>query len=869
MNDMKHFALYFGIVTALVVSCSTKEIDIQASQQDNEVFYASFELPTEDGTKVYANEDLHLRWTADDRVSIFGKNTYNQQYKFIGETGDNSGGFNKVDGAEYVTGNPISHTVSVYPYQEGTKISESETITLTLPAEQYYAENTFGLGANTMVSVSSDNFLQYKNVGGYLMIKLYGDGVSVSSITLKGNNGEKLAGKSTITMPIDGIPSVTLANDATLDLTLNCATQPIQLGATTEESTQFWFVVPPITFSKGFTIIVNEVTGGVFEKSTSKSITIERNKLSKMSAMEVEKNMPSGNIVFADVIAKYACVEKFDADGDGEVSYEEAENAQSLEGLFTNWTSVSSFDEIRFFTNVSSTEGVFTNLQQLKSISIPNNITTLGTFENCTNLKSVTLPRELRELPTKCFKGCSSLVSIILPEGIVSIPDQCFYLCESLVSVALPDQITNIGKLAFSECSALEEILLPSALSLINNGAFSGCSALIGVNLPQGLKTIEESAFNRCGFKTIIIPDGVSLGSGVFSGCKELLTVALPSSLNSLPDNTFYNCEKLESVKWPDNLKTIGQRAFYGCFFANKNYTFELPLSVNNIGERAFDGVHHLIIPSTSTVTIADRSLGSTISTLVYVPANMVDMYKARTNWNYYREFIRSIGDYPAELGISQTIAESIDLGLSVKWASWNIGASAPEESGAFFAWGETFPKWEYSWTSYQYSDGNYNGLTKYCTSSTYGSGGFTDNKTVLESIDDAATQIWGGGWRMPTRSEMDELLKNCTWTAYSINGIEGFKISSNKEGFEDKWIFLPKVGTRGELRSYSSYFRLAGLYWSSALNTYSVNTAINIVIEQSINSSFYRVSGILSGGGFSEHSYRYLGGSIRAVIGK
>ena len=866
---MKHFALFLGLASLLVASCSIQEEDISTPILDDVVFYASFEQPAEVGTRVYANEDLLLRWTADDRVSIFNKITYNQQYVFTGETGDNAGGFRKVDTDEFVTGNAISHVVSIYPYQETIKITESEVITANLPAEQAYAENTFGLGANTMVSVSSDNVLQYKNVGGYLMLKLYGEGVSVSSITLKGNNGEKLAGKSTITMPLDGTPSVTLANDATTELILNCATQPVLLGATSEESTQFWFVVPPVTFSKGFTIIVNETTGGVFEKSTSKSITIERNKLSKMSPMEVEKNMPSGNIAFADVIAKYACVEKFDVDGDGEVSFKEAENAQSLEGLFTNWPSVSSFDEIRFFTNVTSTEGVFTNLQQLKSISIPNNITTLGTFENCTSLMSVTLPRGLSELPTKCFKGCSSLVSIILPEGIISIPDQCFYLCESLVSVALPDQITTIGKLAFSECSALEEIQLPSALSLINNGAFSGCFALIEVDLPQGLKTIEGTAFNRCGFKDITIPNGVSLGSGVFSGCKELLTVALPNNLSILPDNTFYNCEKLESVKWPVDLKTIEQRAFYGCSFASKDYSLELPLSVNNIGERAFDGLHHLIIPSTSPVTIADRSLGSTISTLVYVPANMLEMYKVRANWNYYREFIRPLGDYPAELGVSRTVSESVDLGLSVKWASWNIGASAPEESGAFFAWGETDAKWEYSWPSYQYCNGNRTGLTKYCTSSSYGSGGFTDYKTVLEDEDDAAAQIWGGGWRMPTREEMSELYQNCTWTAYSLNGIEGFKVSSNKEGFEDKWIFLPKVGTRGELRSFSSYFRLAGIYWSSSLNTYEVDTACNLVIEQSVSSSSYRVSSNSSGSFFPETSYRYLGGSIRAVISK
>ena len=276
------------LATAILLlgACSTKEIDFQTPVQDDVVFYASFEQPAKEGTRVYANEDLLLRWTADDRVSIFNKTTYNQEYKFLGETGDNAGGFNKVDNAEFVTGNDISHVVSVYPYQETTKITESEILTVTLPEEQAYAQNTFGLGANTMVSVSSDNVLLYKNVGGYLVFKLYGESVSVSSITLKGNNGEKIAGKASVTMPLGGVPSVTMAEDATDEITLTCP-EPVALGATAEESMQFWFVVPPVTFGEGFTITVKASTGGTFEKSTSKSVTIERNTLSKMSPIEV------------------------------------------------------------------------------------------------------------------------------------------------------------------------------------------------------------------------------------------------------------------------------------------------------------------------------------------------------------------------------------------------------------------------------------------------------------------------------------------------------------------------------------------------------------------------------------------------------
>ena len=282
---MKRLALYLGIAAVLVASCSIQEENYEIPQQDDDIFYASFEQPSE-GTRVYANEDLLLRWTADDCVSIFNKNTYNQQYKFTGETGDNAGGFRKVDTDEFVTGNAISNIVSVYPYQEATKITESGTLTLTLPAEQHYAENTFGLGANTMVSVSEDNFLQYKNVGGYLRISLYGDGVSVSSITLMGNNGEKLAGKASLTMPLDGTPTAVLTDDATEKITLVCSS-PVALGTTAEGSTDFWFVVPPITFNKGFVVSISLATGETFEKATSKSITIERSNLSKMSPMEV------------------------------------------------------------------------------------------------------------------------------------------------------------------------------------------------------------------------------------------------------------------------------------------------------------------------------------------------------------------------------------------------------------------------------------------------------------------------------------------------------------------------------------------------------------------------------------------------------
>ena len=277
---MRRIALYLGMAAAVVASCSVQEKDIEISKPGSLKFFASFEQPVaEEGTKVYVDENLQLRWNADDRISLFNKTTANQEFVFTGETGDASGEFQQVDNGGAATGGAIPYVVAVYPYQSSTSIGGSG-LSLTLPAAQAYAEKSFGPGANTMISLGADDNLQFKNLCGFLKVRLYG-GASVNSVTLKGNNGEKIAGKATVSMS----GALAMAENASTEITLTCA-EPVALGATAEESVDFWFAVPPVTFSKGFTVMVN-CDGGVFEKSTDKSITIKRNYLSKMAPVEV------------------------------------------------------------------------------------------------------------------------------------------------------------------------------------------------------------------------------------------------------------------------------------------------------------------------------------------------------------------------------------------------------------------------------------------------------------------------------------------------------------------------------------------------------------------------------------------------------
>jgi hypothetical protein len=158
-----------------------------------------------------------------------------------------------------------------------------------------------------------------------------------------------------------------------------------------------------------------------------------------------------------------------------------------------------------------------------------------------------------------------------------------------------------------------------------------------------------------------------------------------------------------------------------------------------------------------------------------------------------------------------------VDLGLpsGLKWATCNVGATKPEEYGDYYAWGETTPKTTYyNWSTYKYANGSPTTLTKYCSDANYGYNGFTDNLTTLETIDDAATQNWGGKWRMPNIEEWKELIDNCIWTWTTLNGVNGYEVKATNGNS----IFLPAAGCHFGSNLKVQDAASSGLYWSCSL---------------------------------------------------
>ena len=174
-----------------------------------------------------------------------------------------------------------------------------------------------------------------------------------------------------------------------------------------------------------------------------------------------------------------------------------------------------------------------------------------------------------------------------------------------------------------------------------------------------------------------------------------------------------------------------------------------------------------------------------------------------------------------------QSAYEYVDLGLpsGLKWATCNVGATAPEGNGDYFAWGETEPyyadtttdpiTWKagkeegYNWQSYEgYTSEEEGDFTEW-THAPY------DDNEILKPEYDAATANWGGNWRMPTVDEFHELLENCDFEETTLNGVYGYKFTSKVSGYENNSIFLPASGARYD--SLLGYFGSDGYYWSSS----------------------------------------------------
>ena len=589
------------------IACTQNHIEEQSTIRTDAP--ETIKVGFEDGeTRIQLNSAQKTVWTKNDLVSVFYKSNANQKWEYRGETGERVAELYRVDAGS--ASRDMDYVVLAYPYSADYVISTTTgNIEAKLPATQYYAEGSYGVGSNLMVSQSEFTQFSLKSVCGWLKLQLTGNGEVVNSIKFRGNDGEQVAGliyvdtataEATLASEMgssdDNNAGGNLIFDDTIltEVTLNCGAG-VELDA---EATAFYISLPPQTFENGFTVDIECDGYKPMTLSTSNALTIERNTIQPMASVECDAtpNIPYNEVWYT--------------------------NGSTTEPTAPYKTNV-------FGANIVS--NTYNAEKECWIIKFDDDVTTIGesAFARCSSLTSITIPDSVTMIGRSAFYWCSSLTSVTIPDSVTTIGEEAFYNCDSLTSVTIPDSVTTIGQGAFRTCSNLTSVTIPDSVTTIGVYAFAHCNSLISVTIPDSVTTIGDYAFYYClSLTSVTIGDSVTtIGGGAFSLCQSLTSVTIPDSVTMIGEWAFEYCSSLTSVTIPGSVTTIGEGAFSVCgslqefngkfasedgrcwiidgvlnYFAPAGLTeYTIPDSVTTIGEGAFK-----YFSSLTSVTIPD-----------------------------------------------------------------------------------------------------------------------------------------------------------------------------------------------------------------------------------------------------------------------
>lgn len=294
---MKKNILSALAICAALLGCQKNEIS--ETRPSGVELHATIE--DDASTKTVMDESNNIRWSEGDQIIAFMKSYYGHKYQvkssFIGETYADFSKVSSSNGDDLSAGMDWDHIVAYYPYAESIKCAKSGNnyaLNVVLPSEQTYAAESFGNGSMAMVAVSENNNITFKNVLGGIKLQLRGT-QKVKSIKLEGKNNEKLSGAATVTAYTDETkPAITMASGASTSLTLNCGSG-VQLNES--KATEFIIALPPVLFSKGFTVTITDDAGNERTIETDKENSVLRSSLLVMPEVTLDKVPQPGDYI--------------------------------------------------------------------------------------------------------------------------------------------------------------------------------------------------------------------------------------------------------------------------------------------------------------------------------------------------------------------------------------------------------------------------------------------------------------------------------------------------------------------------------------------------------------------------------------------
>lgn len=656
-----------AIIAMVMVSCMIVE-EKDASEVDTSVelvFEAT--LGSDDYTKSSVQSDeSSVWWSAHERINLFFADSESSLFTSTNDAPSAKVQFRGTIEAftGQVDGSDAGYFWGIYPY-DASNTSNGTDVIATLSPEQVACPGTFADNQWLAVAHSQGLSLSFRAVcAGF---RFYVTKEGVKSVTFKGNNNEILAGKARIGVDENNLPVVLENLSEEREITLSAPE-----GEALEVGTLYYMTFFPNNFTKGFTVTFNtETESGTRIYNSPKDF--KRTDVHRGVAFDkgIEYTpFCSDYISFTDSEVKRICVEVagWDTNGDGEISFDEAAEVKSLMKSstysFFYKTSIRSFDELQFFTGLTSIEfNAFYQCESLGSITLPSSVISISgqAFMRCYNLDSITLPSNIEVIDRYAFSE-SGLNSIIIPGRVTTIGYGAFEMMDNLKEIKVEavncpsgsegmfydtnncpiivpaesidayinapywseyaNRIKPSNVIIFADeylkyklVEAFDsnddgELSFTEAASVTDCRKFKSAfneetsfSSFDEFQYFTGLSNLSiKGMFKGWSITSIILPNSITEMSGeyIFTDCKNLSSVVLSEGLKTIGYNAFQGCTQLSSVRIPESVTTIKSTAFSGSGLTS----ITIPNTISSIEDNVFNSCTNL-----STISLPENLL--------------------------------------------------------------------------------------------------------------------------------------------------------------------------------------------------------------------------------------------------------------------